>query len=644
MKVNINKIAASAALLNERVQNNNTTSETNLHRSDLQVDIDDELLDELLSYYRPEKVKQYVNSTDWLKDANLPDWSLEFGSMVESLTEFDSQNIEISDSTDEYPFEEIFSRIVEYSYSRFVEGVNEQYLSDAAVKDLKNHLLTRLVECGGRALHLDFLLYIYGKDPEIIEQNRRSSDSTDLYDEYVEHFFDGRIGSFFEEFPMLARITTILTKQWGEATSNFVSRLNDDFHSLQSLVDDPELGQIIEIEAGAGDPHEDGRTVFIIEFTSGAEVVYKPRDIAPEKAFYGFVSWLNQRFEDFPKLQTPAVLSKSTYGWVEKVNSTMFTRLSDVKEYYKRTGALLFILDVLEMTDGHCDNVIANRASPVIVDPETILQPNTPISHIDSENRNEKLREHAIRSSVLKTMMLPFGMNDFKNTQSGLGMIEEIELNVQEVVWTNLNTDAMDFEYHQRNKNPEKNYPTYRNNPAPPSQFVEDIIAGFDDAYDIIMSSQSEIKERISSMFQGITVRKILQGTTLYQLLLDTVSSPEYLRSGVKFECKTRSTLADRWSDSSFVQEPNWEGDVIEQEQQAILRRDVPRFTMPTDANELRIGGMQVAENIFDGTGIETVLQKVETLSSKDKTYQNSLIRACLGSQGTTNNANSSDS
>lgn len=629
------KVAASAELIQERLQNGHTAQHGQRAASTEKLEIErfePSVIADLQSYAGVDDLEGYMCFDEWPADEELPGWVPIVSDLLDFLFGTESPNTTTERFERDVPFVEIFARIAEYSRHQFIDDLDAGHLAEQAVHDFEAHLIDRLVDVSAQAIHLDFVRYVAERDPGVIEDDRLHPDSTSWYDGYISAFFDGRAADVFERFPVMARLLIVVAEQWGATLSTFVSRLEGDYRQICSLLDSDEPGQVVRVDAGAGDPHDRGQTVLIVAFENGDELVYKPRDIAPEREFYTFEDWLNDRFDDIPELQTPKVIARAEYGWVEKVTNEPFSSVAAIEEYYRATGAILCILYVLNASDCHFENVIASETSPVIVDAETILQTDISITETSRAKSNAKLRQHVARSSVLKTMLLPFEMEANSNVQSGLAMIDEQRANVRQVSWMHVNTDAMDIEYRTPTIVPEGNVPMYDGDPAPPDQFVDEIVDGFGTTYDAIVHSRATVKRQVTDQFGEIRVRNILQETALYQALLDTLTNPSYLRSGVEHGCKIQKTLSKRLASSSFIAETDWVDDVLEAEQRAIARRDVPRFTMLTDDGGVSLGETAVSSDVFEQTGIERVRNRIESLSEADKIYQQGLIRACLDS------------
>jgi type 2 lantibiotic biosynthesis protein LanM len=619
------KIAASAELLRERIQNGHT-GDGQVHGPTATGGFDESELADLRKHTDVDDVEAYASFGKWPDDEQLPEWVGTFESIIEYLYAVDDSTSLSVDFEETYPFVEILYRVVEYSSRTFVDDVDTGSLSEKAFRNLQERLMNRLAHEAGMALHMDYTEYVQTHGS--IGDSDLSPDSTRWYDEYTAAFFDGRAVAFFERFPALARVIAIMTRQWESHVSRFLSRLNDDYDSIRSVIGTDELGGIASVEDGAGDIHDDGESVVVVEFESGDEIVYKPRSVEPARELYGFEDWLHEELDDFPELQTPEVLDRSTYGWIEKVELGTFSDVSEIGEYYERAGALLCVLYVLDTADIHFQNLIAADTSLVVVDAETIMHTNVTISETSDANTNEKIRESVTRSSVLKTDMLPYRMEDGGNSRSGLAMMEVRESDAYTVTWKHANTDAIAFAYEHPSTEPEKNYPSYDGEPAAPYLFLDEIVSGFETAYDAMMGSRDAVTRRIEERFGGIRVRQILQNTGLYRALIKTLSNPEYLRNGVKQDVKIRKTLAEKWDGSEFVEQPD--ENILRAEGEALFRRDVPRFYLMSDTDELYLEGQKVATGFFQKSGIERVREKVAGMSEENRDYQKGLIRASL--------------
>lgn len=124
------------------------------------------------------------------------------------------------------------------------------------------------------------------------------------------HYYAGEdFLSFFAEYSLLARVLINSIEQWIEVCAEFLERLKVDRNQIAHFFFDGEqIGTVIEINAECADRHHYGRTVFLLTFADGRRLVYKPRCMDIDEAFFKCVAWLNEENLS-PDLRCPRVLN-----------------------------------------------------------------------------------------------------------------------------------------------------------------------------------------------------------------------------------------------------------------------------------------------------------------------------------------------
>ncbi|HET7232487.1 MAG TPA: DUF4135 domain-containing protein, partial [Longimicrobium sp.] len=139
------------------------------------------------------------------------------------------------------------------------------------------------------------------------------------YDAFVASLGGGGMLRFFSDVPVAARLAGTATLQWIDTTAELLQRLGDDTPRLRDeLFGGAAPGGVRRLRCDAADFHGGGRSVYILEFESGARAVYKPRPLALEPAFAGLAAWLAAQPEGV-ELRVPAVVALPTHGWLEFV-------------------------------------------------------------------------------------------------------------------------------------------------------------------------------------------------------------------------------------------------------------------------------------------------------------------------------------
>lgn len=133
-------------------------------------------------------------------------------------------------------------------------------------------------------------------------------------------------------------------------------------------------GAIAAIDPGWGDPHRGGQTVARVTLDSGLRLGHKPRSVEPERLWATAVQAVERRLD--LGLQAPQAVSRGHHGWVEWIEPEPGALAS--ARSLRRAGAMVALLDLLEVRDAHRDNFVFARGQPILVDAETIGHPRLP--------------------------------------------------------------------------------------------------------------------------------------------------------------------------------------------------------------------------------------------------------------------------
>lgn len=130
-------------------------------------------------------------------------------------------------------------------------------------------------------------------------------------------------------------------------------------------------GAIVRIEPGWGDRHRRGQTVARVTLDSGTRLAYKPRSVQSELLWATVVNAVERHLG--LGLAAPRVLDRGNHGWVEWVEAEPV--LIDSSPVLRRVGAVVALLDLLEVRDAHPANFVWSRGQPILVDAETVAHP-----------------------------------------------------------------------------------------------------------------------------------------------------------------------------------------------------------------------------------------------------------------------------
>jgi lantibiotic modifying enzyme len=342
------------------------------------------------------------------------------------------------------------------------------------------------------------------------------------------------------------------------------------------------LGQVRRIDVGLSDPHDGGRTVALVTFEHGLRVVYKPRPVGLESAYYELVQWWNGVAGGLD-LRAARTLSQGDYGWAEFVEEAACTDEAAARRYYARAGVLICLAWLLDATDLHHGNLIAHGDHPVLVDLETLLQP----------------RWRGEERSLLDTGLVPCwsrGPDGRLYDVSGLGAIAAQWFAGKEVP-TQRNT--------LRTENGEI---------LSPARFSDRIAAGFRQAAAVVISRRVELLDAAGPLirFSGQPVRVILRHSLTYRQAHSAAGllPPESLLRPV-FDAAALEAITRA-------------------EHQALLCGDIPRFTAVTDSPDWAIDGDVKISRCFAQPSYDLLVERIRHLEMAIVEEQARLLTAAL--------------
>lgn len=427
-------------------------------------------------------------------------------------------------------------------------------------------------------------------------------------------------------YPVLARELVRRIGQWERSGVELLGHLAADAPEIRSrFARGEETGLLSEAKGAAGDPHRDGRSVFLLRFDSGLRLVYKPRSLAVERAFQSLLGFFNRHgFE--PAFRRLEVFDAGDHGWVELVEPAPCASGEEVRRFYRRMGGQLAVLHLLDGTDFHHENLIAAGEHPVLVDLETLFQPWIAGRAL---HEVERLPGAPLRDSVLRTNLLPermWGTGDQAGVDlSGLAS-RPGQLTPRPVLTTTgRGTDEMRFE-RRRLEIPEgENRPRLGDRDVSLVEHGADLCRGFDDLYRLMLRHRRGLLASDGPLraFADVEVRVLVRTTAAYGVLLLESFHPHVLGNALD-----RQRLFDRlWSD--VEQRPFLER-LIAFELDDLGRGDVPLFTTRPDSRSLWTSQGELLDDFREESGLERVERRLAELSESDLARQEATIRDSL--------------
>ncbi|RIK58271.1 MAG: type 2 lantipeptide synthetase LanM [Chloroflexi bacterium] len=526
----------------------------------------------------------------------------------------------------EFGFLELVQPLIDQACDRLQAGVaalagrggalpfDPATVEDLLLMNLPDPLLMRLSRTLVLELHVARLQgLLQGDTPEA------------RFDSFVERLRRPDVAlAILAEYPILARQVALCLDQWVTVSLEFLARLCADWDAIRrTFSPGAGPGLLVELTGGAGDTHRGGRSVMIAEFESGFRLVYKPKSLAVDVHFQELLGWLNRRGCQ-PPLSTLAMLDRGEYGWVEFVARRGCNSGDEVARFYQRHGAYLALLYALNSNDFHYENLIAVGEEPVLIDLETLLQPQ--FDRLDV-SRAELAAEKLIVDSVMQVNLLPLRMwssegyagIDISGLGGAAGQLSPDRL----PQLTGSGTDAMRYERRRIELSGDSHRPTLRGAEVDAAGYLEEVVAGFARMYRLLMAQRAQLLADDGPLrrFAQDEIRVLLRPTRTYDQLLFESFHPDMLRDALE-----RDRFLDRlWV---AVAERGYLARVIQAELADLHQGDIPIFTTrPASLDLFGASGAGIADVLVE-SGLAMVQRRFEQLSEADLERQVWFIRA----------------
>jgi type 2 lantibiotic biosynthesis protein LanM len=530
---------------------------------------------------------------------------------------------------DPQAFEHLLAPVVESARALLWSGLPEgagNNLTETAVAGLCHSLAHRLSILTAPALYSCFISF------PVPDRKRMSPGQADhptgaapaRYDQFVTEMREGGFRRLFESKPVLLRLIASVTRQWIDATQELLVRLHLDLPKIrEELLYISHEAIVSQVSGGLGDLHNSGRSVQLICFTDGCQILYKPRDLRLDVLWGSIVERLNASAPP-TDLRTPRVIACDGYGWNEFIDYTECSDPGGFERFFRRAGAWLCLFHIFAGTDMHEDNMIAAGDHPVPIDLETILQAaeegdDTAIA----ERHAFELAGRKIADSVIITGLLPAYGRSPENTVFGHGGLHNPQNQTPQRYWENINTDSMKPVESWKSETGFKNIPKFDGNQARLGDFIDALVAGYE-AYAEFMSRYRATAAGgvIFDGFAGLPARRLLRPTRFYALLLERLKDHRNMTDGAEWSAHLDFTT--RLMDWDKPADPWWP--LLRAERVALAELNVPLFVSPTDTDEIAD-----ASGIFTHTGARPGLLRAqarfEKFDSDEVRWQSEVVR-----------------
>lgn len=388
--------------------------------------------------------------------------------------------------------------------------------------------------------------------------------------------------------------------------------LNRDM--LRELIGDS--ARITRLSRAAGDSHAGGQAVCIIEFENGRRLVYKPRAMQAEQSFYELVSRFNKEVGiELPLLR---VVSEPSWGWQEHAD---LTQAADGREYFRAAGQLLAILHVVRASDMHYENVLNHHGLPVVIDAETLFSINE-MPGTDTTNLSAGML--ALAESVHSVGFLPTRVHPHEDSDESidigfLGYEPGQTAITQSVSFRDFGTDRMSVEMMSGTVQDQSVLPRTVSNTTDAADLT-DLCEGFAELYDWMTEHRQDVRAWVIELFSSVSFRVVIENTRKYYQLLSLSTHPTFQQSPALTDVLFHRCGIARVDHMTPM--------VIRAEIDDLLQRDIPYFTMRTDATSIYRWNGETAADVLLQPPLDRVLQSLDRMSARLRDVNISVIQA----------------
>ena len=566
-----------------------------------------------------------LGTPDFKEGYTLPTWAETLKELIESsatlLLNLKGEEKSPLDSQNPLPFEDFYFPFIlvgrRQLSTRLSANSPLELLSQEAYKELERSLLQQLVNLGTETLLFEFNKF---REDKLLANQTTAQENQVIYHTFIENLLQDGGLAFFSRYPVLARLIATTVDLWVESTTEFSQRLQEDFSAIElTFSDHASLGKVQAIETSVSNPHNGGRSVLVLTFSSGIKVVYKPKDLSLDIAFNQLLDWCNQQEISltFPLIK---ILHRPGYGWVEFIPHQPCENQVAVQRFYKRAGMLLSLLHVLGASDCHNENVVASGEYPFLIDTDILMCPL-------GQSLNES--EDWFQYSVLHTGFLPSWEGDIysANTQdsSVLGNIWPKQVNSSRE-WKFINTDEMHLASKTVIIPAGTNVVILNGKTVSPNNYVEEITTGFEEIYKVLSKNRAFLlsEESPLSALKCCQSRFILRPTITYGMVSQRSLSHKYLGNGADY-----SILIDFLSRHYLMNEEKSEvRAILRSETKSLQQLDIPYFTVSCHSDALEVESAKPIKHFFKTSSYQRLIAKIQSLDEDDLALQIKLIRA----------------
>ncbi|MES5888392.1 MULTISPECIES: type 2 lanthipeptide synthetase LanM [unclassified Bacillus cereus group] len=564
--------------------------------------------------------------------------SLEWIAIVNKLINNDTyhdKDIEYSGDFKNILFYAFYVPFFNYSLeviSNKLKGIPEEKRSYINMENLKKNILSTVAD---RISRIGLKVLITEINMARTGDLLSGENEKERYDSFMNDFLQDKeyILSLFNSYPVMIRLMVETIHSTVDAMFEIVYHYTEDRDQLIELFG-KDFNTLTSIDLEAGDTHQNGRTVAMLNFNNKGKLVYKPRSLKTDELFNELLTWINKKGFKKP-LKNLTVLNRDEYGYQEFITGSECNTSQEVENFYYRQGGYIALFYILNSTDFHHENIIADGEYPIFIDLETLFSNTIELSDklIDTKSASIQLSLD-IKDSVFQSLMLPVKFSDdplIDYDLSGLGISGELEVEPSAVnALDNVYSDQIKMVKQKIKLQEFNNTPRIKQKKTNASEYIQKIINGFTDMYKLILNNKHEfiLENGPLYAFKDTFARQVFRPTEAYARFVAASIHPDYLKNGVDRE----SLFYYLWHGVNL--QPKFSR-ITKYEIQDLLRADIPYFTFKVGSTSLFSADKIEIKDFFDKNSIDIIHEKLTKLSNKDHDRQIEFIKLSLSAIAT---------
>ena len=540
--------------------------------------------------------------------------------------------------TNELPIRALFNEIFGEYLSRFRLKVESEYPDVIpAISSMVDRLFERFCLITTKVLVHEFRAFKLRRSTgQILAGATLNSPSAneELAREFLSSLVAQGSGCIREAYPVWGTFVESEGERWESFFLEILSRWERDKRKIYETFKLSDQDTIVKIRSG-GDSHREGRTVCIVEFSSGAKVVYKPRSLALDAWYRDFLEWISLQESISLDLQAPRVIDAGEYGWSAFISHFDCEEPEAEERYYRRMGMLVGIWMFFGGGDCHWENVIASGEHPCVIDIETLFNGLGGFTRGQRDRTSVDIGYRILLESAKSTGSLPSYRQPNQKVKpfdvSAIGVRTPFRTPFTQRDGDRTDCLALDLMSGQTSQRPSHpNVPRAHDKPLRGS-LSEAIQRGFEEVYDFFLRERTSVIGRLRRLKRHpeIRIRWLIRNTNLYARLITQSLSPACLRDAAHRSVQI-DRLSKRYTQQAFSE---LNAQILQAELEAIEVLDVPLLDVPLFASRQ---GRPVCDTsgklskAVNGNPLSAAIRRIQRACREDKELQLRLVRETL--------------